>query len=198
MDKVQLVEIADISKSMTECIKLHSPPNNSIEHEGPRIYYRTESQCTKDNDDDVRHRNSELLWTEKIEDAISAWMSNCVIFANAHKENAKYYKTIFCILGLPATIIPMVLASMTETLTEDYTTITVILLILMSILNAIIGFIDPGKLAEAHLNFEALYNELSVEITSELIKPRQNRQEADVFIQRIMDRYNSLNNRAPN
>jgi hypothetical protein len=100
-------------------------------------------------------------------------------------------------LGIPSAIIPMALAAASDILGDDWKIVTISSLIVMGILNIILGFKNPGKRAEAHLNFEALYGELAVEITSELVKPREYRQDADVFIQKIMDRYNSLNNRAP-
>lgn len=153
------------------------------------------TESLSSSDEEIK-RNKSLLWTPKIEGTISGWMSNCVIFANSHKENSKYYKNIFYILGIPAAVLPVVLMSIGDYI-EDYPTINIVLLVIMSILNVVLGFIDPGKLAESHSNFEALFNELSVEISSELIKPRQHRPDPDVFIQKIMDKYNSLNNRAP-
>ena len=70
-------------------------------------------------------------------------------------------------------------------------------LIVVGSLNIISGYLNPGGKEEAHKDFESLYNELAVEITSELIKPQKNRQAADVYVQRIMDRFNNLNARAP-
>jgi len=48
-----------------------------------------------------------------------------------------------------------------------------------------------------YLKINGMYNELATEITREMVKPQRFRQDADVFLQRIMDRFNYLNNLAP-
>jgi len=149
-------------------------------------------QETSDN-----HDRPELLWTTKIENGINNWHMKCLQNADWHAIRAKYHKKIFHGLSIPAAIIPMVLAAMSETVGDDWKIFITVSLIITSILNIIAGFLNPGKKAEAHLNFNALYNELAVNITSEMVKPQSYRQDADVFIQRIMDSYNSLNNRSP-
>lgn len=154
--------------------------------------FYTYPQETSDN----ANRN-ELLWSTKIEDVIKGWHSRCLEFAEVHGIQSKYHKKVFYCLGIPAAIIPMSLAAASDILNDEWKVVAVFSLIVTGILNTIMGFKNPGKRAEAHLNFEALYSELAIEITSELVKPQAFRQDADVFIQRIMDRYNSLNNRAP-
>lgn len=170
----------------------HTPiPSNISNHEKKR---QSNIYTFETSDDNNR---KELLWTTKIEDVIRDWHSKCVEFSDIHGIRSKYHKKIFYGLGIPAAIIPMTLAAVSDIITDDWRSVMVICLIITGILNIIIGFLNSGKRAEAHLNFEALYSELSIEITSELVKPQSYRQDADVFIQRIMDRFNSLNNRAP-
>jgi hypothetical protein len=143
------------------------------------------------------HDRKELLWTTNIENVIKGWHNTCLKYANIHETKSKYHKKVFYILGIPAAIIPMALASASDILGDYWKIVTICSLILTGILNIIMGFKNPGQRAESHLNFSALYSELSVEITSELVKPQAYRSDADVFIQKIMDRFNSLNNRAP-
>jgi hypothetical protein len=150
------------------------------------------AQETSDN-----HDRPELLWTTKIENVIYKWHNKCLENAEWHTLRAKYHKKIFYGLGIPAAIIPMILASLGEMLGNDWKTFITISLIITGILNIITGFLNPGKKAEAHLNFNSLYSQLAVEITSEMVKPQSYRTDADVFIQRIMDNYISLNNRSP-
>lgn len=150
------------------------------------------TQETSDN-----HDRKELLWTTKIENVLKGWHNKCLKNADWHAVRAKHHKKIFYSLGIPASIIPMALAAASEVMGDDWKIFVVVSLIVTGVLNIVAGFLNPGKKAEAHLNFNALYNELAVEITSELVKPQSYRGDADVFIQRIMDAYNSLNNRAP-
>lgn len=173
--------------------------DHSVSSKGRTPYYNTKRGKklyeSPEQTDDVNRK--ELLWTKKIEDVIKGWHHNCLKFAATHGERAKYHKKIFYWLGIPAALIPMALAASSELITENWKIITIVSLITTGAINIVIGFKNPGKRAESHLNFESLYNQLAIEITSELIKPQSHRQAADVFIQRIMDRYNSLNDRAP-
>lgn len=139
----------------------------------------------------------ELLWNSKIEGIIKVWYEKCLNYSELHNLRSARHKKIFYSISIPSAIIPMVLASAGEGLGASWKPVVICCLILTGILNIINGFLNPGKRAEEHLNFEALYSELAIEITSELVKPQRYRQDADVFIQRIMDRYTSLNNRAP-
>lgn len=147
---------------------------------------------------DTSDNNSrkELLWTEKIEGVIRGWHDECIKIAHVHGKCAKYHTNIFYGIGIPASIFPLMLAALNDTLKEE-PIVTIVLLISTGVLTTVNGFLNPGKRAEAHRNYEAMYNELAVEITCELVKPQSYRQDADVFIQKIMDRFNSLNNRAP-
>ena len=139
----------------------------------------------------------ELLWTNKIEEVLNEWHDNCLRYADVHDKRSKFHKKVFFGIGIPSAVIPMALASASEYMRESYQGLVMLALVFAGILNIINGFLNPGQTSESHSTFNALYNELAVEITSELVKPQKNRVAADVFIQRIMDNYNSLNNRAP-
>lgn len=165
-----------------------------ILHTRGRRFYKHRKYKHETSDDKNR---KEMLWTGKIEEKLNMWHHSCITNAKWHSVKAKHHRKIFYGLGIPAAIIPMMLASASELLDDDWKIFSVMSLILSGILNIISGFLTPGQKSEAHLNFNALYNELAVEITSELVKPQSYRYDADVFIQRIMDNYNSLNNRAP-
>lgn len=191
-------KINGVLSSVPQCID-DTISENSHSSKGRTPYYNTRLNRnlyeSPNSTDDVGRK--ELLWTKKIEDVIKGWHHNCLNFASTHGKRAKYHKKIFYWLSIPAAVIPMALASSSELITENWKIITIVSLITTGTINIVIGFKNPGKRAESHLNFESLYNQLAVEITSELVKPKCHRQAADVFIQRIMDRYNSLNDRAP-
>lgn len=155
---------------------------------------RSISENEKEISDDSKRK--ELLWTSRIENVIKGWYEHCLQCATVHGSRSKYHKKIFYGLGIPTAILPLVLIAINDNTAEE-PIVTAVFLIAISILSTVNGFLNPGKRSESHLNFEAQYNELAVEITSELVKPRCHRQDADVFIQRIMDRYNNLNGRAP-
>lgn len=181
----------DIKKSPKHITIYNKKSNSSSNQKHQRHHYVLE---TSDNMD-----REELLWTTQIENVIKGWHNNCLEFARIHKNRHKHHKKIFYAISIPSTIIPLTMAAFKQELTVDcsYNIIGTVFLVISGILNTILGILNPGKRSATHLNFEALYNELAVEITGELVKPQRHRQAADVFIQRIMDKYNSLNNRAP-
>lgn len=168
--------------------KQHTP-------KGISQYYNYRHNTEHITSDDKNRK--ELLWTNKIEDVLNDWHSKCIKSSAWHFQKAKKHKMRFYILGIPSAIIPMSLAAASDLLGEDWKLLVVIAMIISGSLNIVSGFLNPGKRLESHLTFSSLYSELAVEITSELVKPQSHRQAADVFIQRIMDNYNSLNNRAP-
>lgn len=190
-------DIKTISTDMDYCIDItpvivktpHIPENSTSSYDNKFIIDKLEK-----SDNSYR---KQLLWTDKIEDVINSWYLKCLENADNHLVKAKRHKCMFYSLNIPAAIIPMTIAALTETTRERWELLITFLLIVNGILNIVNGFLNSGKKAENHMNFNALYNELAVNITSEIVKPKKFRQSADVFIQRIMDNYNSLNNRAP-
>jgi hypothetical protein len=174
--------------------KKESPAKTATHKKSRKWTHRT----TYGNETSDNTNRSELLWTDKIEGVIKGWHHKCLKNAEEHAKCAKKQKAIFYGLSIPASILPFVLAVLVESLVDDYAWINLAMLIIAGILNIVNGYLNPGSKSTSHQDFEALYNELAVEITSELVKPQSNRQAADVYTQRIMDRYNNLNNRAPN
>jgi len=199
---VILSDVVGISNGLTHCIDmcgLDDDTSGSIEE---KIRPKARRQRSYSEGHTPKRKNTppwgyprrDLLWTDDIEEKIKEWYRGCKSSAVSHNLKAKEHRKIFYGLNIPAAIIPMTIATVGD---MDNDIVTIVLLVIMGILTIINGFLNPGKLTEMHLNFEAMYNELAVEISSDLIKPKIYRQSADVFLQRIMDRYNSLNNRAP-
>jgi hypothetical protein len=197
-DIANIISPVENNDSALTTLSLNSPhlQTRRLDYPVPEKIIDVVSPSTSSDTSDNVNRQ-ELLWTKKIESKLSEWHENCINIAKVHNAKSKKHRKVFYVLGIPAAIIPMGLAAASEILGDDWKGIVISLLIFMGILNIVSGFLNPGKRAEAHLQFEALYNELAVEITSELVKPQRNRLDADVFIQKIMDKYNGLNNRAP-
>jgi hypothetical protein len=143
---------------------------------------------------DTQHR-VEMQWVKRIETIIYTWNDNCINNANIHEKISKHNKKIFYSINIPAAVIIFVISAIPSDFVNNNGTIFNILLILAGVLSTINAFLNPGEVSARHHNFYNNYNELSVEILSELAKPRAHRQEADVFLQRTMDKYNSLNSR---
>jgi hypothetical protein len=161
------------------------------------IILRAPLEIVKKNETSDNNDRKELLWTSNIEDVIKSWYSQCLVFANTHRIRGRYHKKVFYTLGILSACIPMTLAAIGDILDGDLKWISIVLLIITGILNIVNGYLNPGKKSERHFIFESDYSSLAVEITSELVKPQAYRQDADVYLQRILDRYNHLNSLAP-
>jgi hypothetical protein len=183
--------LSSASKRSSSIIKQSTP---SALQKTPPIWKRKNSYG-HETSDDTNRRN--LLWSDRIERVIKQWNERCVESANVHAAKGKHNKKVFYIISIIAAFIPFAIAIYEDDLVDEWAWVSKISLTIAGGLNIIGGFLNPGGKAKSHQDFEALYNELAVEIKSELVKPQKNRQSADVFMQRIMDRYNNLNNRAP-
>ena len=139
----------------------------------------------------------ELKWLSDIEKVINGWKDKCDENSKAHNKKAAYYKKVYKALGIPSAVLPAVLAVLNSSTGEGYKVLISGLMIVLSVISGVAGFINAGKKYEQHYQYEFMYSELSNEITSEMVKPRRNRPAADVFLQKIVDKYNSVNKGAP-
>ena len=176
-------EIPDLDDSHGD-VNIHQTKMNSI------IIERSVS----DEDDLLR---SVAPWDSKIEDQIRKWKLECQNLSTSHNDKAKYFKKLYYFFSLMIAIL-----SITITLFESVDiylgkTPTLIFLLIISFLNVCNTLIIPGQRSERHFSFASNYYEVQLEITSELIKPRKHLIDAEIFLQKTMDKYNSLNVRAP-
>ncbi len=171
-------------------IEIKDSHSNTPSIEMNRIHRRN-SQSTSDV------ARAELLWTDRIDTMMNEWIRECDDASKKHAYYANAYRYLFHIMGIPAAIIPMCLATLHINSCEALNAWIVVMLVLTTILNVTIGFINPSKTAENHYTFSALYSELSIAITTELIKAQRFRIGATIFIQQISDKLTNLHSRAP-
>jgi hypothetical protein len=103
---------------------------------------------------------------------------------------------MYHIISIPVIIIPLVIGGINGLV--DIAPITFsICMIFSSILAGVNTFMNFSKKMMLHFEFEGKYNELHVSIEKELSIPKTHRIAADVFLERIQQTYNHLNNYAP-
>ena len=156
---------------------------------------KTQTEELSDSTSSDTHNRIEMQWIKRIEKLIYSWNDNCINKAAEHKKYSGINKKIFYIINIPAVILVFIVSAIPSYMINDNETIFNIILIIAGVLSTINAFLNPGEVSARHNNFYNSYNELSVEILSELAKPRAHRQDADVFLQRTMDKYNCLNSR---
>jgi len=137
-----------------------------------------------------------LLWSIEIEDILSEWHSKCLRKAEQHDSHGNWYNRLHLSLVIPGSLIPLTLATFSSVLPRT-NILFIVGMLLTGLLSTSIGVVNPGGRSRQHRSFNAQYNELSTDITAEMVKPQRHRLEADVFLQRVMDKFNFLNNLAP-
>lgn len=159
------------------------------------IAKKSQTDELSDSTSSDTHNRVEMQWTKRVEKIIHTWNDNCINSATIHKKYSEINKKIFYTINIPAVILVFIVSAMPSDLINGNETIFNIILIIAGVLSTINAFLNPGGVSARHNSFYNSYNELSVEILSELAKPRAHRQDADVFLQRTMDKYNCLNSR---
>jgi hypothetical protein len=148
----------------------------------------------KSSEDDINRK--ELLWEKREEQLLLKWGDNIKQKAIKHKAKALTNKKIYHIFSIPIIIIPLVIGGINGLV--DIAPITFsILMIFSSIIAGVNTFFNYSKKSTLHFEFEAKYNELGISIEKELSIPKIHRTAADVFLEKIQQTYNHLNNYAP-
>ena len=155
-----------------------SPPSNN-------------SRSSKDDES-----RKELLWETREENVLNKWKNEMSNLSEEHNVSGRYYKKLYSIINLPATIIPIVLGGVNSKL-GNYEFLQTILMILSGSLIGVSTFYNLGQLYSSHFEFENKYDTLSRELEKELQKPKRHRMACDLYMERIYLKYSSLNANAP-
>lgn len=135
------------------------------------------------NSDD-KHRR-EMLWSNKIEYLFEDWAFQSKELSIKHNKAAKHKKCLHRSFGIPAVVIPIVMASINQLYEKDEYIATItnsIGYLLVGTLTGINTFINYASQYQRHYHSEIRYKELYIDIRSLLIKPRKDRPPADVSI----------------
>lgn len=143
-----------------------------------------------------RKQHENLMWSDNIEHKFKEWYLKCVSNSILHNNKAKYYQKMHYCISIPAAIIPFIAAMLGTTISNNelITRLTFTVLGILGVLQTSFG---PEGKCKRHNEYVSKYEELSEEISTELCRPSENRPKADVFLQKIMGRYNRYNEMAP-
>lgn len=144
-------------------------------------------------DNPERH---EMLWQKREETLLIKWKDETKSKGLQHHKKGKFNKKLYYIFGIPNIIIPLVIGSLNGVVELLPMTLTG-LMISSSIFAGINTFMNFSKKSQLHFEFDAKYNELAVLIEKELSIPKAHRIAADVFLEKVQQKFNSLNNYAP-
>jgi len=149
------------------------------------------SSGSHDNDHRV-----ELMWEAREEDVIQDWMDVAKNKEIYHNDKGRSYKNLYALFALPAMLIPIVISGVGEEL-DPYPGLRSAMLILSGCIAGVSAFFNFGSKMSRHFEYEGLYGQFYAELQVELSKPKANRIQCDVFLQKYLDRFNQLNNTAP-
>ncbi|PQM58840.1 MAG: hypothetical protein CML47_07115 [Rhodobacteraceae bacterium] len=143
-------------------------------------------------------RNEEP-WTRKGEELIREWNADIKRRESLHDESGYYYKKMRKRWGLPAIILPAVMAPISTVFSDKewikYVNMTSF--VIVAIMGGIDSFFSFSTRKERHFNHSARYGELSTAIEGELFKNKRFRIQSDVFCTEVRMRYDMLNTTAP-
>jgi len=144
-------------------------------------------------------RRLEEPWTHKGEELILAWSKQIKYSQMLHDKSGYYYKNMRKWWGLPAIIIPAVMAPISSVF--SHTTwikyVNMGAFVIVAILGGVDSFFNFATKKERHFNHSARYGELQTSIESELFKNKRFRIQADVFCTQTRMRFDMLNTTAP-
>ena len=81
---------------------------------------------------------------------------------------------------------------------HDYIYANMTLMILVSIMTGLNGFLNLGKQTQENFQYEGLYSDLVLNIEQELCKPKSHRVACDVYLERVKCNVSKLDLSAPN
>lgn len=151
------------------------------------------SPSTSSNDKD----RTEMPWDHKQEEFIEKIQNTCIELSKQHAQASKSNKKKYIRYSIPAIILPLACGAVSSFIPPEYEYINGITLSLTGILTGINTFFNHGKKTEKHNEFAGRYAELAGYISAELCKPKKFRIQLDVFLERMTNKLNDLNNSAP-
>ena len=138
-------------------------------------------------------------WLDDHEALIHQWRQTSDTLSKKHEDAGYAAKRKHTRFGLPAMLIPMVMAPMTPLFSSHWSTVYVesVGFVLSAVASGMVQFFNFAGKSERHFNFSARYADLVTDIEQELAKPRQYRQQVDTFSLRVKMMFDALNRHAP-
>lgn len=138
-----------------------------------------------------------LLWEKREEDLLMKWSRDIVYRRKKHEIKGRQNKFKYILFSIPTILIPIGLsgiASIVECDSLEYN-LAIMASGLFSGLNMFFNFTKKEQL---HNYYATRYFELSTEIEFELSKPKVNRMDCSIYMERIKLQYSNLCQQAPN
>lgn len=152
-----------------------------------------------DKDDDSSEHRSEESWSEENTRLLLSRLTELKKQSKIHNICGYKKKKLNVYIGLPATIIPIVMASLSSLFqnVENFKYVEVVMYIISGILSGTMSFFNPKASMERHFQYESKFSDLVTDIETELAKAPKFRCPSDVFNLKIQLKMDSLLENAP-
>lgn len=200
----ELEESNTITKFNTKFIKKSKNENESYVSDMHHINNDNDMEedcnsegCKSEKSQDVVR--VEEPWTHKVEDLIILWNKDIQEQVTLHEDSGYFYKKKKQMVGLPAVLVPLMMAPFSATFADKYWIqyVNMTSFVLVGFLSGLETFFSFGASKEKHFNHSSRYQELQTYIESQLFKKKKFRLEVDVFLTEVRMRYDNLRTTAP-
>lgn len=145
--------------------------------------------------DDVFYRKIQI-WDSKSENFLNDVIKDIDKKIEFHRNASKKYRAFHYTFGFFSTALPLISAGLLDLF--DSKLFETNLLISIGIINSVSQFFRLETMHNKHLEFEDRFEELKSKINLELTKSKANRMNCELFILKVVDKYNLLNYTGPN
>ena len=136
----------------------------------------------------------ELLWGKNIEELLEKWCDASKIESEKHVEAGKTKKKLYYLMSIPLVIFPLILGTVDKlpelTISTDLQGVFLFIIAALSGLNT---FLNYGSQSAQHFEGATRYDELVNEIETILVKPRRDRMQADLQLEKIKNKFEGIN-----
>lgn len=198
----ELEESNTITKFNTKFIKKSNNEIESYVSDRNHIDNDMDVDCNSDvSKSDKSHdmSRSEEPWTQKVEELIIIWNKDIQEQVALHEKSGYYYRNKKQLVGLPAVLIPLMMAPFSATFADKswIQYVNMFSFVIVGFLSGLETFFSFGSSKEKHFNHSSRYQELQTYIESQLFKKKKFRLEVDVFLTEVRMKYDNLRTTAP-
>ena len=149
------------------------------------------------NSSDTDITRTEMKWNDEAENFLEKISKDCQDKSTQQSAFYKKNKILHLVVTVPSVMIPIITSTLESTVLLDFPYVATYLILLGGLLSGINSIFNFNTRFFNNSMFEDKYLDLKSQIDLELVKDKKVRQPTDVFLQKITDNYNRINESAP-
>ena len=147
----------------------------------------------------VKRSIGEEEWNDATEALAREWADDAAVNSSGHYAAGKAHKCKHIGVGLPAVLVPIVMAPISATLAgyEGIQYANMVGFLISGCLSAVHSFFGFDRKYQKHMDYSARYGDICTDVKYELAKGRKYRVSPDQFLMRIQLKMDSLSQSSP-